>query len=80
MEKMLDLFDENQTIKDDPDATEFQLNSATIKFENVSFSYDGKVPVLKNISFTIPAGKTYALVGSSGGGKSSCLRVFFSLI
>jgi ABC-type multidrug transport system fused ATPase/permease subunit len=40
--------------------------------------YD-RVPILQNLSFTVPAGKTYALVGASGGGKSSILRVSLSI-
>lgn len=47
-----------------------------LHFHNVSFSYDGKRPVLKNVSFTIEPGKTYALVGPSGGGKTT----IFSLL
>jgi ATP-binding cassette subfamily B (MDR/TAP) protein 6 len=83
MEKMLDLFEENRSIKDAPDASEFELKRGSIVFgiyypylDNVTFSYDGQVQVLKNLSFNVPAGKTYALVGTSGGGKSSILRVF----
>jgi ABC-type multidrug transport system fused ATPase/permease subunit len=44
-----------------------------IVFENVSFEYDQGVPVLKNISFSAPAGSTTALVGSSGSGKSTLI-------
>jgi ABC-type transport system involved in Fe-S cluster assembly fused permease/ATPase subunit len=76
MEKMLDLFEEGQAIVDAPDATEFHLSEGSIKFQNVSFTYD-RVPVLQNLSFEVPAGKTYALVGVSGGGKSSILRLLF---
>jgi ABC-type transport system involved in Fe-S cluster assembly fused permease/ATPase subunit len=75
MEKMLDLFEEGQAIKDDPDAGELQLKEGAIRFENVTFAYD-RVPVLQNLTFEVPAGKTYALVGVSGGGKSSILRVY----
>jgi hypothetical protein len=74
MEKMLDLFEEGQSIQDAPDATELQLKKGSIQFQNVSFAYD-RVAVLDNMSFEVPAGKTYALVGVSGGGKSSILRV-----
>ena len=75
MEKMLDLFDENRAIADADDAVPFVLKSGSIKFDKVYFSYDGTTPILKDVSFEVPAGKTYALVGLSGGGKSSILRV-----
>ena len=50
---------------------------ATIRFENVSFSYDPARPILKNVSFEIPSGKTVAVVGSSGAGKSTLARLLF---
>ncbi len=46
-----------------------------IEFENVSFEYNPGVPVLKNVSFTAPAGSTTALVGSSGSGKSTLISL-----
>lgn len=76
MEKMLDLLESNESIKDSPGATELTaINGCSIKFENVCFSYDQKRTALENITFSIPAGKKVALVGSSGGGKSTILRV-----
>jgi ATP-binding cassette subfamily B protein len=50
-----------------------------LTFDNVSFSYDGGTPLLKNISFYVPAGKTVAIVGASGSGKSSIIRLLFRL-
>ena len=49
--------------------------SGEIRFEEVSFAYEEEVPVLKNISFTAPAGTTTALVGSSGSGKSTLVSL-----
>ncbi|CAG8704810.1 24374_t:CDS:10, partial [Cetraspora pellucida] len=77
MEKMLDLFKEQQSISDVPGATELKVTEGSVSFENVGFSYDPRHPALKNISFTIPKGKTVALVGPSGGGKSTILRLLF---
>jgi ATP-binding cassette subfamily B multidrug efflux pump len=48
-----------------------QINEGLIEFKNVSFSYDGKTDVLKDISFTVYPGQTVALVGHTGSGKSS---------
>ncbi|PID01375.1 MULTISPECIES: ABC transporter ATP-binding protein [unclassified Sporosarcina] len=52
------------------------ITEGTIEFRNVTFSYDGKQDVLKNISFTANAGETVALVGHTGSGKSSIINLF----
>ncbi|CAG8624387.1 19709_t:CDS:10, partial [Gigaspora rosea] len=77
MEKMLDLLQEPPEIKDLPQAAPLVVKKGEVVFDNVSFSYDSKVPTLKNISFSIPSGYTVALVGPSGGGKSTILRLLF---
>jgi ATP-binding cassette, subfamily B, multidrug efflux pump len=51
------------------------ISEGTIEFRNVSFSYDGKRDVLKNISFTAKRGETVALVGHTGSGKSSIINL-----
>ncbi|MEZ0608321.1 ABC transporter ATP-binding protein [Fibrella sp. WM1] len=69
--RVLDLMDTQPAIIDKPNAyplTDFQHE---IAFEHVSFSYETGTPVLKDISFQLQKGKTIALVGSSGGGKST---------
>ena len=50
---------------------------APLDSDNVTFQYDERVQSLKGISFKVPAGKTYALVGSSGGGKTTIMRLVF---
>ena len=52
-----------------------EIQKGTIEFRNVTFSYDGKTDVLKNISFTANAGETVALVGHTGSGKSSIINL-----
>lgn len=52
-----------------------EIGDGKIEFRNVSFSYDGKADVLKNISFTANAGETVALVGHTGSGKSSIINL-----
>jgi len=54
-----------------------KVTEGSVIFENVGFSYDPRHPALNNISFEIPKGKTVALVGPSGGGKSTILRLLF---
>ncbi|KAI8979740.1 hypothetical protein BDF20DRAFT_871371 [Mycotypha africana] len=77
MEKMFDLFEVEETVKDAENAVELYVTEGHVKFDNVSFSYDQRQTALNGISFTIPKGATVALVGPSGGGKSTILRLLF---
>ncbi|OAQ34666.1 hypothetical protein K457DRAFT_28061 [Linnemannia elongata AG-77] len=77
MEKMLDLFQEPVEIQDLPLAKPLTMTGGEVVFENVSFGYNPQNPNLKAVSFKIPHGKKLALVGPSGGGKSTILRLLF---
>lgn len=77
MENMFDLLKEEQDVIDAPGAGSLLLGRGTVEFTNVSFGYLPEKLVLKNITFTVPAGKTVALVGSSGSGKSTIIRLLF---
>ena len=70
-ERILKLIDTVPAIQDAPDAVDIQDFNQEIEFRNVSFSYETGRKVLDNISFKIQKGKTVALVGTSGGGKST---------
>ena len=59
---MFDLFKQEAEIVDSPDAQPLQVRGGNIEFRNVSFNYVPEKQVLKSISFTVPAGKTLALV------------------
>lgn len=74
-ERLLELFQTKPTIEDLPDAKPLQLGKGLVKFDNVSFAYDDRKPTLKNVSFIVPSGKTVALVGETGGGKSTILKL-----
>ncbi len=60
-----------QAEEENPDAKDIVKPKGEVRFENVSFSYDGSKEVLKNINIDIPAGRIYAFVGPSGGGKTT---------
>jgi ATP-binding cassette subfamily B (MDR/TAP) protein 7 len=68
MGTMVGLLNIQPLIKDDQNAKQLELNGGEIKFQNVDFSFKER-QILKEASFTIPAGKTVAVVGSSGSGK-----------
>ena len=55
---------------------DFVISKGDIEFKNVSFSYDGKRDVLKNISFSVKNGESIAFVGATGSGKSSIMNLF----
>jgi subfamily B ATP-binding cassette protein MsbA len=70
-ERILELIDNQTLIKDKPNAIQIKNFGSSIEAKNIGFSYEGNIEVLKNINFTLQKGKTIALVGSSGGGKST---------
>jgi len=60
-----------------PDAAGLQLKAGRIEFRDVCFSYDPARPVLRGVSFTVEPGKTLAIVGPTGSGKSTILRMLY---
>jgi subfamily B ATP-binding cassette protein MsbA len=70
-ERIFEVIDAVSDIEDSAEAVEFNGIKRQIEFRNISFSYDDSREILHNISFTINKGETVALVGSSGGGKST---------
>ncbi|MGC6536398.1 MAG: ABCB family ABC transporter ATP-binding protein/permease [Candidatus Puniceispirillaceae bacterium] len=76
LERMMNLIEEEPDIKDVPDAPALQLSHGEIAFQDVHFAYRDR-PILKGVSFTVPAGKRVAIVGPSGAGKSTLSRLLF---
>ena len=77
MEEMFGLLKIQAGIVDAEDAQPLARGPGEVAFERVSFSYDARRPILKDVSFTVPAGKTVAIVGPSGAGKSTIGRLLF---
>ena len=77
MEAMFVLLTQQQEVSDKEGAPELALSGGEVRFEDVHFGYNPDREILKGISFTVPAGKTVAIVGPSGAGKSTISRLLF---
>ena len=74
-ERLLELFQTKPTVFDRPNAKTLKFGKGEVKFNRVSFAYDERKPTLKDVTFTVPAGKTVAIVGETGGGKTTILKL-----
>ena len=67
---------DNEEYEPEQRESDYKISRGDIEFKNVSFSYDGKRDVLKNISFSVKNGESIAFVGATGSGKSSIMNLF----
>ncbi|OWT66203.1 ABCB family ABC transporter ATP-binding protein/permease [Candidimonas nitroreducens] len=77
MERMFGLLEQDMEVADRPPARALDTARAGVEFEHVDFGYDSRRRILHDVSFTIPAGRTLAVVGASGAGKSTLSRLLF---
>jgi ATP-binding cassette, subfamily B, heavy metal transporter len=77
IETMFAILGRKPEIEDKPSAPPLAVPNGAVEFDNVYFSYDPDRPILKGLSFTVPAGKTVAIVGPSGAGKSTVSRLLY---
>ncbi|WP_413304022.1 ABC transporter ATP-binding protein [Bacillus sp. 1P10SD] len=77
--RIFDFFHTPSTIIEKANPAELNQFTQSIKLNNVTFSYDGKNNIIKNMSLTLEKGKTYAFVGESGGGKSTILQLLLRM-
>ena len=77
IERMFALLDEPEEIRDIPDAKPLAVRGGEVRFEDVSFAYNPDRQILRNVDFSIPPGKTVAVVGTTGAGKSTLARLLY---
>ena len=77
MEAMFDLIEEKMEVEDKPGAPALAVSGAEVAFDAVAFGYQDERTILRDVSFTVPPGRTVAIVGPSGAGKSTISRLLF---
>ena len=77
IEKLFDLMDKSSGVKDTADAAPFAARAGGIRFEDVSFTHEGRASGLEQVSFAAPGGSFIGIVGPSGAGKSTILKLLF---
>lgn len=77
--RIFDYYDKEVTIRSKPGAVKPDLTNPDIHYRHVTFTYEQKEPILKDVNFFIPSGRMYAIVGPSGAGKSTVVNLLLRL-
>ena len=77
IEQMYGLLAETSDVQDAPAALDLRPGPGRVVFDHVNFAYDPRRPILNDVSFEVPGGRTVAIVGPTGGGKSTIARLLF---
>jgi ATP-binding cassette subfamily B protein len=77
IESMFTLLSEPRDVSEPPGAPGLAVTGGRVEFRAVDFAYDVRRPILQDVSFTVPSGRTVAIVGPSGAGKSTIARLLF---
>ncbi|MEC7432586.1 MAG: ABC transporter ATP-binding protein/permease, partial [Pseudomonadota bacterium] len=77
VERLFKLLGDQPAVQDAPDARPLVVDNGEVRFEHIHFAYRPDRLILQDVSFTIPAGHTVAVVGASGAGKSTLARLLF---
>lgn len=76
-ERLLQLFQTKPSVRDAEGAASINITKGHVEFDEVEFAYDARRPTLKKISLVAKAGQTVALVGETGGGKSTIIKLLY---